>query len=201
MPARRQIRALPQAQVFLNIPYSASYEKLLVALTAALVAVGRVPQLTFQIPDGGQGRLQRIFTLLKSCNVSIPDLSAVGRPVRFNMPFELGLACALKAAGGRHDFLVLEKKPHRLDRHLSDLRGIDPKIHHGTAQGAIGAVLDVLAKPGRNPDATAVMRLYRVLRRYVPLLKRRHRSPDLFSQRIYHELVALGFDEARQMGM
>lgn len=125
----------------------------------------------------------------------------MGLPVRFNMPFELGLACAIKAAGGNHDFLVIEKVPHRLDRHLSDLRGIDPKIHHGTAEGAVCAVLDVIARPGGNPDATAVMRLYRAMRRYVPTLKRRHRSPDLFNPRIYHELVALGFDTARSMGL
>lgn len=63
MPARRVVPALPQEQVFLNVPYSLGYEKTLVALTAALVSVGRVPRLTFQIPDGGQGRLQRIFAL------------------------------------------------------------------------------------------------------------------------------------------
>src|SRR4051812_36698161 len=91
--------------VFLNVPYSPSYEKLLVALTAALVAVGRRPRLTFEIADGGQGRFRRIFALLKSCRVSIHDLSAVGLPVRFNMPFELGLACAIQEQGARHDFL------------------------------------------------------------------------------------------------
>lgn len=83
----------------------------MVALSAAL---GRVPQLTFQVPDGDEGHLPRIFRLLKSCRVSIHDLNAVGIPVRFNMPFELGLACAIKQQTGRHDFLALERKSHRL---------------------------------------------------------------------------------------
>lgn len=111
MPASRKVRALPPQQVFLNVPYNRSYEPMLVALTAALVSVERIPRLTFEIPDGGEGRLQRIFSLLKSCDVSIHHLSAVGLPVRFNMPFELGLACAIKAEGGRHNFLVLERSP------------------------------------------------------------------------------------------
>lgn len=199
MPGKRTVRVLPQQQVFLNVPYNHSYERILVALTAALVAVERIPRLTFQIPDGGQGRLQRIFALLKSCDVSIHDLSAVGLPVRFNMPFELGLACAIKAEGGRHNFLILEKKPHRLDRHLSDLRGVDPMIHHGTAEGAICAVLDVLEKPGGNPSASDVLKLYRRIKAYVPLLKRRHRSAHLFSTRVYGQLVALGWSVARDM--
>lgn len=150
-PSKRAAPAVTPAQVFLNVPYSKSYERTLVALTAALVAVGRFPRLTFQLPDGGQGRLQRIFALLRSCRVSVHDLSAVGLPVRFNMPFELGLACALKEQTGRHDFLVLDRAPHRLDRHLSDLKNVDPKIHHGTVTGAINAILESLDKPTGNP--------------------------------------------------
>jgi hypothetical protein len=50
MPGERR-RRVDQAQVFLNVPYNRSYERTLVALTAALVALRRVPRLTFQIPD------------------------------------------------------------------------------------------------------------------------------------------------------
>ena len=57
MPGKRARGGVDPAQVFLNVPYNRSYERTLVALTAALVAVGRVPRLTFQIPDVGQGRL------------------------------------------------------------------------------------------------------------------------------------------------
>jgi hypothetical protein len=100
MPNRRRSTPVDPAKVFLIVPYDSSYERTLVALTAALVVLGRVPQLTFQITDGGQGRLRRIFDLLKSCRFSIHDLSAVDKPVRFNIPFELGLACALKEQTG-----------------------------------------------------------------------------------------------------
>ena len=66
--------------VFLNIPYDNNplSESLLVAYTASLVALGRKPRLTFEIPDGGTGRMGRIFSLLKSCPISFHDL----RPFR-----------------------------------------------------------------------------------------------------------------------
>ena len=200
MPGERRRRVDP-AQVFLNVPYNRSYERTLVALTAALVVLRRVPRLTFQIPDGGQGRLRRILDLLKSCRVSVHDLSAVGHPVRFNMPFELGLACAIKEQSGQHDFLVLEKKPHRLHRHLSDIGGIDPKIHYGTARGAISAVLEVLERPEGNPSAAQVMRLHRRMMRLLPALKAQHGNRDLFSTRVYGHLVASGWIAAREMGL
>ena len=171
------------------------------ALTAALVALRRVPRLTFQIPDGGQGRLRRILDLLKSCRVSIHDLSAVGHPVRFNMPFELGLACAIKEQSGQHDFLVFERKPHRLHRHLSDIGGIDPKIHFGTARGAISAFLEVLERPEGNPSAAQVLRLHRRMMRLLPALKAQHGNRDLFSTRVYGQLVASGWLAAREMDL
>lgn len=187
-------------EVFLNIPYDKSYEKLFVGLTAALLSVGCFPRLTFQVPDGGQGRLARIFRLLKSCRISIHELSSLGRPARFNMPFELGLACAIRQRQ-RHDFVVLERQPHRLDIHLSDLRGIDPKIHYGTVRGAICAVLEVLGRRSANMDTARVMKVYRRLMRYVPSLKRRHGRVDLYGARIYAELVALSLETAAEFGL
>jgi hypothetical protein len=165
------------------------------------VALGRVPQLTFQVADSGDGRMPRILKLLQSCRVSIHDLSAIGHPVRFNMPFELGLAYAIKTLRGRHDFLILDKKPHRLDRHLSDIKGIDPKIHSGTATGAICAILEVLARPEANPTTKDVMKLYRKMRKIVPALKSNHGKDNLFNTRIYGELVAMGFEAAKKMNL
>jgi hypothetical protein len=181
------------SQVFLNVPYGPSFERMLVALTAALVALGRIPRLTFQVPDQGQGRMPRIFKLVKSCPVSIHDLSAVGMPVRFNMPFELGLAWAVREQTGKHQFVILEKQPHRFDKHLSDLKYIDPKIHHGRPVGAICAVLEVLNKPGGNPSTSQVLKLYRYLMRLLPALKRKHGVDQLFTPTVYRELVTAGY--------
>lgn len=201
MRGKRHRRGINPGRIFLNVPYSSSYEKLLVALTAAILAVGRVPRLTFQVRDGGQGRLRRIFTLLKSCPISIHDLSAVGQPVRFNMPFELGLACAIKQQKGRHDFLIFEKEAHRINKHLSDVGGIDPKIHGGTARGAISAVLETLGKPSGNPSTAEVMKLYRRMTQRLPWLKSQHGDRHLFSPRVYEGLVMAGWLTARELNL
>jgi hypothetical protein len=117
------------------------------------------------------------------------------------MPFELGLACAIKEQSGQHDFLILEKRPFRLHRNLSDVGGIDPKIHRGTVSGTIGVILEVLERPGGNPSAADVMKLYRRMMRLVPQLKARHGNHDLFSTRVYGDLVTSGWVAAKEMGL
>lgn len=66
-------------------------------------------------------------------------------------------------------------------------------------QGAICAVLEVLDKPAGSPTASEVLKLHRLMRAYVPTIKRRHRNQSLFSTRVYGELVAFGSYVARQM--
>jgi hypothetical protein len=190
------------SRVFLNLPYSQSYEKILIALTAAVVAIGRTPALTFKVPEGGQGRLRRIFGLLNSCRVSIHDLSAVGCPVRFNMPFELGLACAIRQKGGRqrHDFIILERTRHRLQRTLSDMNGFDPRIHNGCVRESIRAVLGQLKIRGRGltqPTVSEVFRLHLYLMKVLPALKRIHASRTVFDTSLYDDMLALAWVRAR----
>lgn len=201
MPAANKSASAAETRVFLNLPYGASHDRILIALTAGLIAVGCNPQLTFQVKDGGQGRMRRIFDLLKSCQYSIHDLSAVGLPVRFNMPFELGLACALKEHTGNHDFLVLERVSHRLDKTLSDLKGVDPKIHGGGSRRAICAILEWFERPGGNPSLSEVLPLDRYLTRVCPLLRKKHGRDNIFGRQIYGDLVALGRIEAQTLGL
>ena len=104
---------LDERSVFLNVPFDAGYEGNFVALIASIIAVGRVPRCVLELPELGGGRLSRLFELLEQCRVSIHDLSRVNMPVRFNMPFELGLACALARYRKPHDYILMEKKPIR----------------------------------------------------------------------------------------
>ena len=175
--------------VFINVPFDEGYEPLFVALIAGLVAVGRTPRCVVEIPEQGDGRLTRIFNLIRSCSVSIHDLSRVNMPVRFNMPFELGIAFALRRIEN-HKFVVFEAERYRLQRTLSDLNGIDPGIHAGTANGVISCVLSSLARPNTNPDPTQVEKLYRQLWKVVPDLKRSFNGKRIYSRAIFQELVA-----------
>ena len=150
--------------VFLNVPFDRGYEPIFIALIASLVAIGRIPRTVLEISEGGQGRLRRILEQMEACRVSLHDLSRVGNPSRFNMPFELGIAYALRRSFGRsrpHLFVILESEPHRLSRTLSDMAGYDPLIHYGKPRGAITAVLDSLGAGSGAPSPQDVYRLRR----------------------------------------
>lgn len=161
----------PNQDVFLNVPFDKEYEPLFVALIVSIVALRRKPHCVLEIPDHGQGRLARIIRLMTKCSVSLHDLSRVSDPLRFNMPFELGLAVALARVTRRHKFALLEAKRFRLQKTLSDINGVDPAIHGNTPAGIISCVLAHLGKPSGNPTVSEVLSLHQKLWKAVPALK------------------------------
>jgi hypothetical protein len=175
--------------VFLNVPFDQNYEPLFVALISAIVALGRTPRSVLEVAEQGEGRLKRIFGLIRTCPVSIHDLSRVESPARFNMPFELGIAVALSRIDRSHKFVVLEAKRHRLQMTLSDLNGIDPGVHNTTVRGVISCVLSHLGQPHGNPALEIVARIHRQLWRTVPFLKTAHGRSNVYSRSIFGELV------------
>src|SRR5882724_10371394 len=75
MAARKSIkrRNAPKSEinagsVFLNIPYDAGFENLLLAYISAISAFGFTPRATLEIPFG-QRRLDRILTWFSSRNI------------------------------------------------------------------------------------------------------------------------------------
>ena len=189
-----------EQSVFLNVPYDYGYERSFIALISALVSLGRKPRCVLEIHERGQGRLKRLIDLLASSRISIHDLSRVGVPVRFNLPFELGLACALSAYGGEHDFVIMEKERHRLDRTLSDLKGQDPYIHEGKPRILISCVLDALGNEGTEPDPREVYGLWKNLWVLAVSLKKQHGRRDIFNRLIFHKLVAAATELASKAG-
>jgi hypothetical protein len=187
--------------VFLNVPFDPTYEPLFIALISVLVALGRVPRSVLEAPERGDGRLVRILNLIRSCPVSIHDLSRVELPARFNMPFELGIAFALSRIERRHKFILLEAKRHRLQQTLSDVNGIDPGIHGATIKGVISCALDRLGKPYGNPDLKTVARIHRQLWKITSSLKRTHGRTNIYSRSIFGELVAGANRLARKEGL
>lgn len=197
----RSGRADRGRSVFLNFPFDQGYEPLFVALISSLVALGRVPHSVLEVPEHGDGRLVRILRLIRSCSVSIHDLSRVGLPARLNMPFELGIAVALSRVERRHKFIILEAKRHRLQQTLSDANGIDPGIHGATVRGTISCVLSHLGKPRGNPDPRSVARIHRQLWKTTPFLKRMHGRTNIYSRSIFGELVVGANGLARKEGL
>jgi hypothetical protein len=187
----------PEPQnVFLNVPFDPSYEEIFIALVVALVSLGRVPHASLEIAETGQGRMARIMYLISRCRVSVHDLSRVGLPVRFNMPFELGIAYMLRHTRGKHDIILVEKKRHRLDITLSDLKWIEPTIHQGRPLLALSGIYDVLGRPTGNPPIEKAEDIFKQLRSKIETI--RHRSSDIFNRRSFFEL-AVGATELAQV--
>ena len=124
------------------------YEPLLITLVGLLTFLDYRVHCVLEVRETGEGRLQRIYELMRQCRISLHDMSRIGTPARFNMPFELGLACSLKLADpAAYEIVVFDSKPYRLDRRLSDYKGRDLYIHGDTRAGMIAAVLDAFQSP------------------------------------------------------
>jgi hypothetical protein len=193
--------AVPESNaVFLNVPFDRSYESLFVTLVGTLVFLGQEPHCVLEVLGKGEGRLSRIVELMRRCRMSIHDLSRTGTPVRFNMPFELGLACALKVANpAAYEIFVLEARPFRIDRTLSDYKGRDPLIHGGTCDGMVACLLDTFITD--VPDAAAEFRsAARVLRCSAQVLKRQMKATSLFRPSLFRLVGAAATDIARDRG-
>lgn len=175
--------------VFINAPFDLAYEPLFVTLVGALVFLRQEPHCVLEVREEGAGRLQRIIDLMRSCRMSLHDLSRSGNPVRFNMPFELGLACAQKIAEpSKYEVFVLDARPHRLDRILSDYKGRDPLIHNGTCDGMLTCLLDGFVPPAEH-TIQDYRHAARALREFARVTKREMRTSSLFRPALFQALV------------
>lgn len=173
--SRRALKIDPKS-VFLNVPFDKKYEQIFIGIVVGLVTLGLKPRSVIEIPEQGQGRMDRLFNLIRTCGASIHDLSRVGSPARFNMPFELGLAFSLKQMTGQHFFALFETKKYRLDRTLSDLKMIDPKIHGGNGQRALQCVYESFKPYGHPAPTEQGQKIYRYLVRDIKGLRQRRET-------------------------
>lgn len=187
--ARRHSRK----SVFLNVPYDRRFEKAYLAFIAGLCGFGLVPRATLQLP-GPQRRLDRIVELIQECRYSVHDLSRVQasgpspRTPRFNMPFELGLAIMWSLVHPKkHEWVVFEEQPHRLQRSLSDLNGTDPYVHHGDPDRVLTALSDAFIRTDDPPSVEELRLIHAAVRRAADAARTRYH--DIFSARPFEELV------------
>jgi hypothetical protein len=177
------------------VPFDGRYAPLYLAAIAGLCGLGLRPRGVVEIV-GSQRRLERIRSLLGRCAISVHDLSRVelsrGAP-RFNMPFELGLAVEM-GRHQKHEWFVLEARPHRLQRSLSDLNGTDPLIHGGRPEGLLQVLADVFDRPGT--PRVPLEAIFDHVRRQAPTLSRRYGG--LYTRGVFAALVWLATDLAAQ---
>jgi hypothetical protein len=187
--------------VFLNIPYDKEFEDLYVAYIVGLTQLGLRVNATLAVPN--QGRLEAIIGLIGKSNFSIHDLSrdklSKGIP-RFNMPLELGLALYRShATKGRHRVYVFESKPYRAQKSTSDINGIDPQIHHGTAKGVMAGLRNILRQPGDVTTVPEMLSSYRAVRRKLPALRLNAGGKSLFEASVLHDLMLAASVESQKL--
>lgn len=188
---------------FINIPYAKRYERVYLALIAGIAGHGLVPSAAVHDPSS-RYQLDRIYELIAGAQFSFHDLSWVTldrrspRTPRLNMAFELGLAVAVaRASGSNHQWFVLDTVPYRLDKALSDLGGIRPRIHDFTPAGVLRALMNALARQQHRPTLADLLEIYRVVEDVARQIKQRY-SNDLFDTRPFKDLTAAAIDSAHK---
>jgi hypothetical protein len=203
-PAQRARR------VFINCPFDQPFEPLFLAYVAGLVGLGLTPVTVLDLPSDGRSRLERLLDVVASCHSSIHDLSRVessgGRsPVpRFNMPFELGIAVgqrATKRAGYR--FFLFERKAFRLQKSSSDINGVDPHVHGGTARGILRELLGAFPREGpiAQPTTDDLQRVHRALVKAAEILKRENRASSVFTSTLSRGVVLAARQIVERLGL
>ena len=186
---------------FLNLPYSKRYERVYLALIAGISAYGLVPTVAVRDPSS-RYQLDRIYDLIATAQYSFHDLSWMAldakqpRTPRLNMAFELGLAVAIsRAAGANHQWFVFDTVPNRLDKALSDLGGIRPRIHDFTPESVLRALMNALAREKQQPTFANLLAVYRAVEKTGRRIKRNY-SRDLFDARPFSELTFVASEAA-----
>jgi hypothetical protein len=187
LPRRKHIES-----VFLNIPYDHGFEDLYLAYIVGLTQLGLRVNATVAVPN--QGRLETIIGLIEDSNFSIHDLSRIqlskGIP-RFNMPVELGLALYRShVTRGRHRVYVFESKSYRAQRSTSDINGIDPQIHNGTAKGVMAGLRNIFRQPRNVTTVPEMLMSYRAVRKRLPELRLNAGGQSLFQASVFQDLIA-----------
>ncbi|MFB3904270.1 MAG: hypothetical protein ACE15E_12540 [Acidobacteriota bacterium] len=124
--------------VFINCPFDQDFKPLLRAILFTVIECGLEPRIASERADSAEIRLQKIVDLIRTCRLSIHDLSRMkaarkGALARFNMPFELGIDFGCRIFGGEDlghkQILVLERERYRYQKALSDISGNDIEAH------------------------------------------------------------------------
>lgn len=187
---------------FINIPYATTYETVYLSLIAGAAGHGLVPTAAVHDPSS-RFQLDRIYDLIASARYFFHDLSLMSvdrkppRTPRLNMAFELGLAVAVsRARGAQHEWFVFDTVPNRLDKALSDLGGIRPRIHDRSPQSVLRAVMNALGRQRHQPTLANLLEIYARVALAAREIKATY-SSDLFETRPFNDLVLVANQAAR----
>jgi hypothetical protein len=191
------------AVAFINVPYAKRYEKVYLSFIAGSAGYGLVPTAAVHDPSS-RYQLDRIHHLITTARYSFHDLSFMSldrrppRTPRLNMAFELGLAIAFsRSPGSIHEWFAFDTIPYRLDKALSDLGGIRPRIHDRTPQGVLRALMNALGRHRHQPTLANLLAIYGDTERAARRIKRLY-SNDLFETRPFMDLAYAAAQSAQR---
>jgi hypothetical protein len=198
-----QARPKPAAAkaVFINCPFDDQFKPILRAMVFAIISSGCHPRCALDISDGADIRVGKIASMIGECDWAIHDLSRVettGGLPRFNMAMELGLHLGARLLGQdrhlRKRALILDAKPHRYDKVLSDISGQDIVVHKNKPDEAIRCVRDWLSshRPSNSPPlpgAKAMQDDYRLFKTEIPATLKRLRLPTRLAHLTHNDFL------------
>jgi hypothetical protein len=187
---------------FINLPYAKRYEKVYLAFIAGISGYGLVPTAAVRDPSS-RFQLDRILELISAAQYSFHDLSWMSldrkapRTPRLNMAFELGLAIAMSRSPQiQHEWFVFDTVPYRMDKALSDLGGIRPRIHDLSAQSVLRCLMNALGRQKHQPTFMNLLAIYAVVEKMARRIKRDY-SNDLFDTRPFADLAYVASEAAQ----
>ena len=187
---------------FINVPYAKRYEEVYLAFISAAAAYGLYPTAAVHDPSS-RFQLDRICEMIASAAYSFHDLSWMSvdnkspRTPRLNMAFELGLAVAFSRTSLDHRWIVFDTVPYRLQKALSDLGGIRPRIHDGTAAAVFRELMSALERERHRPTLQNLIDIFGEVAKAARKIKRTY-SLDLFDTRPLAELRYVAQEVARR---
>jgi hypothetical protein len=114
------------------------------------------------------------------------------------MPFEVGLAVATARWRPAHQWFLLEARPYRIQRTLSDLGGTDAYIHGDGPRRLLIALTDALVRAAKQPTLDELYRMFQILSAEATGIRQNYGT--LFGARAFRDLVVVAVDFATREG-
>src|SRR5581483_1839275 len=96
-----------------------------------------------------------------------------------------------------HQWFIFDTVPHRLDKALSDLGGIRPRIHDRSPRSVLRGLMNALAREKHQPTLENLLQIYRDVERMARKIKGDY-SDDLFETRPFSDLALVANEAAHR---
>ncbi len=168
--------------VFVNCPFDRQYRALFEAIVFTVFDCGFRARCALELDDSSEVRIAKLIRIIRECRFGIHDLSRTKLDPftdlpRFNMPLELGIFLAAKAFGDKQQSkkvaLILDRKPYRYRKFISDMSGQDIRAHRNDPEQAVFTVRNWLRdSSGRHtiPGGDVIQHRYKAFRIDLPKL-------------------------------